>query len=265
MAGGICFIDSAGVNLQELHVQVVQLKQELSAGFGELKRKIDLVIHVHNLSHKVPQRDEAHTTADTRPALSVLIDEVAAAGIPSILAITNKFAVTADQQNSAANAVMEAYRFSPNMSVLINSCPYMTHGSQNVFHACNSFEVTSKELTGNKSIQRAAHKIVLAPMNLIQMSLRKKEVVLPVEGVETLQKLVHKVLLSHEESAFQEFARERLLIEEAKEQRQAAEQLRFSQCKPNSIVSALVGASFGAGLGIVMAVIMGAASAFRKP
>lgn len=265
VAGGICFIDSAGVNLQELHVQVVQLKQELSAGFGELKRKIDLVIHVHNLSHKVPQWDEAHTTADTRPALSVLIDEVAAAGIPSILAITNKFAVSADQQNSTANAAMEAYRFSPNMSVLINSCPYTTHGSQNVFHACNSFEVTSKELTGNKNIQRAAHKIVLAPMNLIQMSLRKKEVVLPVEGVETLQKLVHKVLLSHEESAFQEFARERLLIEEVKEQRQAAEQLRFSQCKPNSIVSALVGASFGAGLGIVMAVIMGAASAFRKP
>jgi hypothetical protein len=62
-----------------------------------------------------------------------------------------------------------------------------------------------------------------------------------------------------------ELARERLLIEEAKEQRQAAEELRFSQFKPNSVVSALVGASFGAGLGVVMAVIMGAASAFRKP
>lgn len=265
VAGGVCYIDSTGLNVQELHGEVVKLKQELSAGFVELKRKIDLVIHVHNLPDKVPQQHEAHTTADTRPALSVLIDEVAAAGIPSILAITNKFAVSADQQNSAANAIMEAYQVSPNMGVLINSCPYTPHGSQNVFCAWNSFEVISKELSGNKRIQRLAHKVVLAPMNLIQMSFRKKELVLPVEGIETLHKLVHRVLLSHEESAFQELARERLLIEEAKEQRQAAEEFRFSQCKPNSAVSALVGASFGAGLGIVMAVIMGAASAFRKP
>ncbi|XP_057834847.1 uncharacterized protein LOC131045291 isoform X2 [Cryptomeria japonica] len=265
ISGGVCFIDSAGVNLQDLTGEVAQLKQEFSVGLGELNRKLDLVIVVHNLAQEIPGMHHAHINSHIRPALSVFMDETQAAGIPSILAMTNKFAVSADKQISVANAVMEAYHVSPNMGVLINSCPHGLHGTGSKSCAWNSSETTLAKTTGTKRIKGAAQKLISAPMNLVQLPFRKKEVFLPIEGVDKLRKLVNKVLLSDEESSFQELARDRLLIATAKEQMQAADALRRPQGKLNSSVSALVGASLGAGLGIVMAVIMGAASSFRRP
>ena len=40
---------------------------------------------------------------------------------------------------------------------------------------------------------------------------------------------------------------------------------RDSEEKANSLTSAAVGASLGAGIGLALAVVMGAASALRKP
>lgn len=62
-----------------------------------------------------------------------------------------------------------------------------------------------------------------------------------------------------------EFARDRLLLESAREHAVAADAIREAQAKANSLTAAAVGASLGAGIGIVMAVVMGAASALRKP
>lgn len=63
----------------------------------------------------------------------------------------------------------------------------------------------------------------------------------------------------------QEFARDRLLMELAREQAMSIEASRDAQVKANSLNSAAVGASVGAGLGLVLAIVMGAASALRKP
>eukprot|EP01018_Ginkgo_biloba_P014075 Gb_23377 [translate_table: standard] len=265
VAGGICFIDAAGVNLQESPGEVTQLKQELSVGLGELNRKIDLVILVHNLAHKVPSLHQAHTSAHPRPGLSLLMDEVAAAGIPWVLAITNKFAVSGDQQNLSVTSVMENYQVSSSMAVLINSCPYAEYGTKSESHAWRSSELICKEPTGKNKMQGVAQRFISTPIGLVQMPFQKKEVALPVEGIDALRKLVNKVLMSHEESSFQEIARERLSIEAAKEQKQATDALRHSLVSTNSSTAAIVGASLGAGLGLVMAVVMGAASAFRKP
>jgi ABC-type nitrate/sulfonate/bicarbonate transport system permease component len=59
---------------------------------------------------------------------------------------------------------------------------------------------------------------------------------------------------------FQELARDRLLVELAKDR-----VVDGSQAKSSSMSAAAVGASLGAGLGLVLAVVMGAGSALRKP
>jgi len=63
----------------------------------------------------------------------------------------------------------------------------------------------------------------------------------------------------------QEFARDRLTMELAREQALSIEASRDARAKENSLNSAAVGASVGAGLGLVLAIVMGAASALRKP
>lgn len=62
-----------------------------------------------------------------------------------------------------------------------------------------------------------------------------------------------------------ELARDRLLLELARERAAAMDANLDSQAKSSSLSAATVGASLGAGLGLVLAVVMGAASALRKP
>ncbi|KAH9331782.1 hypothetical protein KI387_003890, partial [Taxus chinensis] len=210
VAGGISIIDSAGVNLQDLPGEVTRLKQELSFGAGQLNKRIDLIVLVHNLAHKIPflhhtlnKTNPCPAATHSRPALLWLMDEVAAAGIPWVLAITNKYAVSADRRMSAANAVMEIYQVPSNISVVLNSRSYVVHGTGTESSAFSSSEINSKEHTGNNKIQGAAQWLISAPMNLVQMPFRKKEVILRVEGVNTLRKIIHQVLKSHEDHAFQ--------------------------------------------------------------
>lgn len=260
IAGGISFIDSAGVNLQDLPGEVSRLREELSFGRGELHKKIDLVVLVHNLAHKIPLLHRRVDVTEPRPALLLLMDEVTAAGIPWVLAITNKYALSADQRNSAASAVTEIYRVPSNMSVTLNSCAYAVYGTETESHALSLSEVDNKENFGNKKIQGAAQRLISGPMNLVQRSFRKKEVTLPVEGVDTLRKIIHEVLVSQEDYAFQELAKERLLIEEKKEKKEAV-----VVANSHRISDTAIAATVGASLGIVVALIMGAASAFRRP
>lgn len=63
----------------------------------------------------------------------------------------------------------------------------------------------------------------------------------------------------------QELARDRLMIELAREQRISTDGSKNGIGKAISLNSAAVGASLGAGLGFVLAIVMGAASALRKP
>lgn len=265
VARGICFIDPVGVNLQDLPAEATHLKKELSIGLGQLNKKIDLVILVHNLAHKIPRLHYPLAATHSRPALSLLLDEVDAAGVPWVLAITNKFAVSADQLKLTAKNVVETYQVHSNMFVVVNSCAYAVHGIGTELNGWNSGEITSKELNANNRIQGSVQRLISAPISLVQMPFRKKEVILPIEGVNTLWKIIQHVLMSNEESAFQELARERLLIEEAREKSEIAVPVEYSNGKADSVLAATVGAALGAGLGIIISIIKGAASSSRKP
>lgn len=247
---GLCFCDSAGVNLQELNMEATRFRDELWAGIRDLNRKTDLIVLVHNLSHRIPRSNNSNGS-QPKPALSLLLDEAKSLGIPWVLAVTNKFSVSAHQQKEAIGAVIQSYQASPRTTCVINSCPYVMP--------------SAGASTGDADERMSAQKLIYAPINLVRRPFRKKEIILPVEGVNSLRQVVHHALRTHEEAAFQELARDRLLVEMTRERAMAMDASRDSQAKANSLTSAAVGASLGAGLGLVLAVVMGAASALRKP
>nr|GMD67009.1 uncharacterized protein LOC109162383 isoform X1 [Ipomoea batatas] len=255
--GGLCYTDSAGVNLQNLKMEASHFRDELWTGIRDLSKKTDLIILVHNLSHRIPRYSES-TATQPKPALSLLLDEAKSLGIPWVLAITNKFSVSAHQQKAAIDSVLHAYQASPSTTEVINSCPYVLPSASGAPLSWKTEGVGPKEIIG-------AHKLIFAPLKLVTRPFRKKDSVFPVEGVSTLCEVIHRVLRSYEEAALQEFAKDRLFFELIKEHAAAANATREAKAKENALSAATVGASLGAGLGIVLAVVMGAGSAWRKP
>ncbi|KAL5562194.1 hypothetical protein UlMin_031941 [Ulmus minor] len=254
IAGGLRYYDSAGVNLQELSMAVSHFKDELWTGIRDLNRKTDLIVLVHNLSHRVPHYSNA---SEQRPVLSFLLDEAKSLGIPWILAITNKFSVSAHQQKAAIDAVLQAYQASPSTTGVVNSCPYVMHSAGNA-------SLSWGDTSGNSDNRMGAQSLIYAPIKFVQRPFQKKETILPVEGINSLRQVVHRVLKTQEEASFEELARERLLMVLARE-RAVAMGANGDSGKANTLSAAAAGASFGAGLGVLMALIMGAASALRKP
>ncbi|KAH6836818.1 lipase class 3 family protein [Perilla frutescens var. hirtella] len=257
IAGGLLYSDSPAVNLQNLNLEASNFRDELWKGIRDLSQKTDLVVLVHNLSHRIPRY--GHSNASSPPALALLLDEAKSVGIPWVLAITNKFSVSAHQQKAAINDVLQAYQASPTLTEVVNSCPYVM-----------------PSLVGDELSWRAADRVpdrisvgrrlIFAPLNLVRRPFQKKPSVLPVEGVTALCQLVHRVLRNDEEAALQELARDRIFLELARERAAAGKADRDAAAgKSNSLSSATVGASVGAGVGILLAVVMGAASALRKP
>ncbi|KAI3782836.1 hypothetical protein L2E82_12893 [Cichorium intybus] len=255
-AGGLCFTDSAGVNLQDLNKEAARFKNELWTGVRDMNTKTDLIILVHNLSHKIPYYTQSNTPTPTtrQPSLSFLLNEAKSLGIPWVLAITNKFSVSAHQQKPAVKAVVDAYQANPSITQVINSCPYvmpsaLTEGSM------------------DSDVKVGPHKLIVGPINMVRRSFQKKTMILPVEGVGALCQLVHRVLRNHEEVALEELAKERVMVELAKGRESGGDgsQEAMAMAKANSLTAAAVGASVGAGVGLVMAIVMGAASALRKP
>lgn len=257
VAGGVCYSDSAGVNLQELHMEVSHFRDELWMGIRDLGRKTDLIILVHNLSHKIPRCSKLNASQQ-QPVLSLLLDEAKVLGIPWVIAVTNKFSVSAHQQKAAIDAVLQAYQASPNTAEVVNSCPYVMSSA-----ASASLSLTASN--GDSYGKTGAQKLSFDPINLVRWPFQKRDTIFAAEGVNSLCQLVHRVLQSHEEASLQEFARDRLLVELAREHALAIDASRNSKAKASSLTAAAVGASLGAGLGIVLAVVMGAASALRKP
>lgn len=263
VAEGVAFIDPAGVNLQDLQGEVDQLKEEVTFSNGQGSKKVDLVILVHNLAHKIPR---LHQSVN-KPALSVLMEEISSAGIPNILAITNKFAVSADRRESAAATVIKAYQMPSNLSVIVNSSPYAVHGvggvSNGVVQEKLSVDKGGRRMTNlNGIVQGATQRLISAPINLVQLPFRRKEVVLPVEGVKSLRELVNRVLLDHEDAALMELSREQLLLEMKNDLSQAAKQ---AQKQENGISATAAASAVGASLGLVVAVVAAAACSLRKP
>ncbi|XP_008811656.2 uncharacterized protein LOC103722760 isoform X2 [Phoenix dactylifera] len=244
VADGLCYLDSRGVNLQELHLEAARFKEELQIGSCDLSRKTDLIILVHNLSQKIPYYHPSNAS-QPQPALSVLLNEAKALDIPWVLAITNKFSVSTHQQKILINSAMEAYQAPASMTEVINSCPFVMASSVSSLQSVSSEEE-------NLSRKGAAQSIIFAPINLARMPFQKKPLVMPEQGVTALRQLVHHVIRSHEEVAFQELANERLSLELARQQKTSVEARHDSQGKGNSITAAAVGASLGAGLGLVM-------------
>ncbi|ONH92734.1 hypothetical protein PRUPE_8G192400 [Prunus persica] len=188
---GLCFCDSAGVNLQELNMEATRFRDELWAGIRDLNRKTDLIVLVHNLSHRIPRSNNSNGSPP-KPALSLLLDEAKSLGIPWVLAVTNKFSVSAHQQKEAIGAVIQSYQASPRTTCVINSCPYVMP--------------SAGARTGDADERMSAQKLIYAPINLVRRPFQKKEIILPVEGVNSLRQVVHHALQTHEEAAFQRSA-----------------------------------------------------------
>lgn len=184
--------------MQELHLEASRFREELWNGVRNLSKKIDLVILVHNLSHSIPRYQNSSTQQQQQqqPALALLLDEVKSLGIPWVLAITNKFSVSAHQQKSIIEAVLDAYQASPSTTGIVNSIPYAisTSGSSSLpWAAVNA---------GNEG-PLGAQKLIFAPLDLVKRPFQRKDTVFPVDGVKSLCQLVHRVLQTQEEACFQ--------------------------------------------------------------
>lgn len=179
--------------MQNLNMEASHFRNELWKGIRDLSKKIDLVVLVHNLSHRIPRYSQTNAS---QPALTLLLDEAKSLGVPWVLAITNKFSVSAHQQKAAINDVLQAYQASPSMTEVINSCPYVMPSAAGGSVPWSSID---KEPDGTPTPQ----KLIFAPLNLVRRPFQKKPAVLPVEGVSALCQLIHRLLRSHEEAASQ--------------------------------------------------------------
>lgn len=150
---------------------------------------------MHNLSHRIPRYNQPDSS-EQYPALSPLLDEAKSLGIPWVLAITNKFSVSAHQQRAAINTVIQAYQASPSTTEVVNSCPYVMPGAAS---SSLPWGVMSENSDGRMGVQ----KFLSAPIDLVRRPFRRKDTVLPVEGVDSLCHLVHHVLWSHEEASLE--------------------------------------------------------------
>ena len=173
------------------------MKDELWMGIRDLSRKIDLVVLVHNLAHQIPRYNDP-STSQQRPALSLLLDEAKALGVPWVLAITNKFSVSAHQQREAIDAVLMAYQASSSNTEIVNSCPYVIHTAGISYASLSSVGV--REDAGRGMIPQG---IVFGPLNFVRRPFQRKATILPVEGVDSFCQRVHHELRSHEESSFE--------------------------------------------------------------
>lgn len=176
-------------------MEASHFKDELWAGVHDIKRKTDLIILVHNLSHRIPRYNYINAS-EQKPALMLLLDEAKSLGIPWVLAITNKFAVSAHQQKAAIDAVLQAYQASPSTTGVINSSPYVM---PNAASASLFWGATDGDSNGRMDAQR----FIFAPFNLVRRPFQKKETILPVEGVKPFCQLVHRVLRSQEEASLE--------------------------------------------------------------
>jgi hypothetical protein len=160
-----CFLFFSFKNLQS---EVTRFRQELQSGSQHIDKKIDLLILVHNLSHRIPNYPilSSPSSPPPQPVLSLLLNEVKALSIPWIMAITNKFSVSAHLQNRLISSSMEAYDASPNATRVVNSLPFfMPNGPRRPFG--------------------------------------RKEAIMPVEGVHSLREVVYRALRDNEEATLQ--------------------------------------------------------------
>lgn len=181
--------------LQELYKESSRFKDELWLGIRDISWKTDLIVFVHNLSHIIPRYNTSNEL-EQKPVLSLFLDEAKSLGIPWVLAITNKFSVSAHHQKAAIEAVLKAYQASPSTSEVLNSCPYVM---ASVSEASLSQNVNSEKV--NRRI--GVHRLIFAPINIIRRPFQRKEIVFPVEGVNSLCQRIHKVLRDYEEASFQ--------------------------------------------------------------
>ena len=107
---------------------------------------------------------------------SLLLDEAKSVGIPWVLAVTNKFSVSAHQRKAAIDAVVQAYQASLTSTGVVNSCPYVMPG---VASASLSWGATGGDFDG----RMGAQKVLFAPINLVWRPFQKKDIVLSVESV----------------------------------------------------------------------------------
>ena len=147
-----------------MEAEAERFRAELRAGREDQSQKTDAVVVVHNLAHELPHRQPT--------ALAAFLQVAEAEGVPWVLAMTNKFAVSASQLRVLVGATIEAYGVPRDCAQVTNSSPYVV-----------PFPQTSP------------------PWALFAR--RKNLAVMPVQGLPALRRLLHRVLLPHEEAALQ--------------------------------------------------------------
>eukprot|EP00897_Mesotaenium_endlicherianum_P004946 jgi/Mesen1/447/ME000101S10674 len=222
------------------------------------------------------------------PALKPLLDEARLAGIPVVLAITNKYAASSERRHLAVASVMETYGIPPSATVVVNSRPFAVAGAAAAQESANDMAKAaaaaqpqdpslrmggggeggeggggaSNEPWGSLQGAGAAARMLLqAPMALVQFPFRRRETLLPQEGVRELRSLVHSVLLQHEPLALQETASAARAREEAAAHARAEEDVRWrlwSGPRPpgGKAGAAAAGAAMGASVGAAVALLM---------
>lgn len=153
--------------LQEMNLEATRLRDELWTGIRDLSRKTDLIVLVHNLSHRIPRYNDSNGSQQ-KPALSLLLDEAKSVGIPWVLAITNKFSVSAHQQKASIDAVVQSYQASPSTTGVINSCPY-------VMPTAASTTLLWGASVGDADGRSGAQKLLLLPSILLGDLFRRKK------------------------------------------------------------------------------------------
>lgn len=180
--------------MQTLNLEASNFRDELWKGIRDLSQKTDLVVLVHNLSHRIPRYGQSN--ASQPPALTLLLDEAKSVGIPWVLAITNKFSVSAHQQKAVIYDVLQAYQASPTLTEVVNSCPYVMPSSV-------GDELSWRAADRVPDRVSVGRRLIFAPLNLVRRPFQKKPAVLPVDGVASLCQLIHRVLRKDEEVALQ--------------------------------------------------------------
>lgn len=85
----------------------------------------------------------------------------------------------------------------PGLTEVVNSCPYVMPGA-----ATASLRWGSSG-SGSSEQKAGAQMLMFAPLNIVRMPFQRKDTVFPVEGVDSLCKLVHRVLRTHEETSLE--------------------------------------------------------------
>lgn len=163
---------------------------------------------------------------------------------------------------------MEIYGISADRTVIVNSQPYSIYGSGTLTaeEIMKAVELArAAEVAGEKDEGKGRNlpRLMQMPLEFMQRSFKRREAVLPVEGVKELQNLIHKTLKGKEEMALEGVTKAALKREMAikacksssrRREKDGSTDSEFQDMTKTAAVGALVGSSLGIAVTIFVAI-----------